>query len=87
MANYYVVESSNARYLVNGSCNCPDATNRVELTKGLCKHRLAAMVYAEQQGKAETSKATTESPQADDDVNFLSNDDPEFAQKINDLFR
>jgi predicted nucleic acid-binding Zn finger protein len=58
MANHFVVEGSNARYLVNGSCNCPDAATRVELTKGLCKHRLAAMVYAEQQAKAETPKAT-----------------------------
>jgi hypothetical protein len=39
MENYYIVEGSNARYRVNGSCNCPDATNRAELTKGLCKHR------------------------------------------------
>jgi predicted nucleic acid-binding Zn finger protein len=54
MINYYVVDGSNTHYLVKGSCNCPDATNRVELTKGLCKHRLAAMVYAEQQAKAET---------------------------------
>lgn len=63
MVNYYVVEGSNARYLVNGSCNCADATNRVELTKGLCKHRLATMVYAEQVAKAETPKASkVESP-------------------------
>jgi predicted nucleic acid-binding Zn finger protein len=79
MANYYVVEGSNAQYLVNGSCNCPDATNRVELTKGLCKHRLAAMVYAEQLAKAETPTATpktAESPQ-----------DEELASKIADLYR
>jgi predicted nucleic acid-binding Zn finger protein len=76
MANCHVVEGNNARYLVNGECRCPNATNRVELTKGLCKHRLAAMVYAEQQGKAETPKATTESPQ-----------DEELRQKVNDLYR
>jgi predicted nucleic acid-binding Zn finger protein len=80
MANHYVVEGSNARYLVNGSCNCPDATNRVELTKGLCKHRLAAMVYAEQQAKVELPKATptseAESPQ-----------DEELRQKVDDLYR
>jgi predicted nucleic acid-binding Zn finger protein len=81
MANYYVVEGSNARYLVNGSCNCPDATKRVELTKGLCKHRLAAMVYAEQIAKAETPKATptseAESPQRDE----------ELERKVADLYR
>jgi predicted nucleic acid-binding Zn finger protein len=75
MANHYVVEGSNARYLVNGECRCPDATNRVELTKGLCKHRLAAMVYAEQQAKAETPK-TAESPK-----------DEGLASKIADLYR
>jgi predicted nucleic acid-binding Zn finger protein len=72
IANYYVVEGSNARYLVNGSCNCPDATHRVELTKGLCKHRLAAMVYAEQQAKAETPQTAQ---------------DEELAAKVTDLYR
>jgi predicted nucleic acid-binding Zn finger protein len=76
MANHYVVEGSNARYLVNGSCNCPDATNRVELTKGLCKHRLAAMVYAEQQAKA-TPTSEAESPERDE----------ELERKVNDLYR
>ena len=32
IAEYYIVEGSSAKYLVNGSCNCPDAVNRVELT-------------------------------------------------------
>jgi predicted nucleic acid-binding Zn finger protein len=81
MANYYVVEGSNARYLVNGSCNCPDATNRVELTKGLCKHRLAAMVYAEQQAKAETPKATRKAPAESPER------DEELDRKVADLYR
>jgi hypothetical protein len=81
MADHYIVEGSNARYLVNSDCRCPDATNRVELTKGLCKHRLAAMVYAEQLtqvGKAETPQANgkAESPQ-----------DEELERKVNDLYR
>jgi hypothetical protein len=51
--------------LVNGECRCADAVNRVELIKGLCKHRLASMVYAEQEAKATrkaVSKATAEIP-------------------------
>jgi hypothetical protein len=55
MADHYIVEGKEAKYLVNGSCICPDATNRPEL-KGLCKHKLAATIYAEQQAKAPTVK-------------------------------
>src|SRR3712207_3981771 len=76
MDNYFVVEgSNNARYLVNGSCCCPDAQQRAELTKGHGKHRLAAILYAEQQAQAETAqtdkpkatrKAKAESPQSEE---------------------
>jgi hypothetical protein len=62
MANHYFVEGTEAKYLVNGSCICPDAVNRPEL-KGLCKHKLAATIYAEQQTLAdnpEVAKATTQ---------------------------
>jgi hypothetical protein len=52
MADHYIVEGKEAKYLVNGSCICPDATNRPEL-KGLCKHKLAATIYAEQQAIAD----------------------------------
>jgi hypothetical protein len=48
MAEHYIVEGSSAKYLVNGECLCPDATNRTELLKGFCKHRFAALLYAEQ---------------------------------------
>jgi hypothetical protein len=41
MADHYIVEGSSAKYLVNGECLCPDATNRTELLKGFCKHRFA----------------------------------------------
>jgi hypothetical protein len=62
MADHYFVEGKEAKYLVNGSCICPDATNRPEL-KGLCKHRLAAVIYAEQEALAsdpKVAKATKE---------------------------
>jgi predicted nucleic acid-binding Zn finger protein len=76
LVNYYVVEGSNARYLVNGNCNCSDATNRVELTKGLCKHRLAAMVYAEQQTMVTNPKVKkAESPR-----------DEELESKVAELY-
>ena len=73
LANHYFVEGSHDRYLVNGECVCPDATNRIELIKGLCKHRLAAMVYAEQADQPQTK---AESPT-----------DPDLEQKIANLFR
>jgi hypothetical protein len=80
MADHYIVEGSNARYLVNGECRCPDATNRIDLVKGFCKHRLAALVYAEQLAKAGKSKANgkakAESPK-----------DEALETKINDLYR
>ena len=47
--DHYVIESSTGDgvWLVNGSCDCPDAQQRAELTKGFCKHRLAAILYQE----------------------------------------
>jgi hypothetical protein len=78
IAEYYVVEGSSTKYLINGSCNCPDATNRSELIKGLCKHRLAAMVFAERQGK-------TESPQVVE--SSLRREDEELAREVADLYR
>ena len=49
MDDHYTVESSagSGHYLVNSTCSCPDAVNRSELTKGLCKHKLAVIVYTE----------------------------------------
>jgi predicted nucleic acid-binding Zn finger protein len=52
LVDHYIVEGREAKYLVNGNCICPDAVNRLEL-KGLCKHKLAALVYAEQEAKAQ----------------------------------
>jgi predicted nucleic acid-binding Zn finger protein len=53
MADHYFVEGKEAKYLVNGSCICPDSVNRPEL-KGLCKHKLAVTIYAEQQAIADS---------------------------------
>jgi hypothetical protein len=64
MADHYFVEGKEAKYLVNGSCICPDATNRPEL-KGLCKHKLAALIVSEQTANAETPQAETASPETE----------------------
>ncbi len=59
MEEHYTVESStgNGHYLVNATCSCPDAANRSELTKGLCKHKLAVLVYQEIKGIVTEAKA------------------------------
>lgn len=46
---HYIVESSTGRgfYLVNHDCTCPDAQHRAELNRGLCKHKLAVVLYQE----------------------------------------
>jgi predicted nucleic acid-binding Zn finger protein len=67
MDDHYFVEGKEAKYLVNGSCICPDSVNRPEL-KGLCKHKLAALVYAEQEAKAQNlqvSEPTTAKAESD----------------------
>ena len=53
MDDHYTVESAENQgaYLINGTCSCPDAQYRSELTNGVCKHRLAVLLYVEQQGK------------------------------------
>lgn len=55
--DHYVVESTTGEghYLVNDTCSCPDAANRSELTDGLCKHKLAVLVY---QGIKEAHRET-----------------------------
>ena len=55
MDEHYVIQSSTGRgyYIVDESCTCPDARERSELTKGLCKHRLATLLYQEAQAEAE----------------------------------
>jgi hypothetical protein len=79
LVNHFIVEGKEARYLVNGSCICPDAQNRPE-AKGLCKHKLAAVIYSEQQAQAETSKATRKS-KAESPLK-----DEELERKVSDLY-
>ena len=45
--DHYIVESSTGRgfYLVNTDCTCPDAQHRAALNRGLCKHKLAVVLY------------------------------------------
>ena len=60
MEEHYVIQSSTGQgyYMVNDTCTCPDARERSELTKGLCKHRLAALLYQEAQAEAMEAEET-----------------------------
>ena len=53
VAEHYIVESSTSDiyYLVNSNCSCIDARQRQELTKGLCKHKLAVLLYEDAQNR------------------------------------
>jgi hypothetical protein len=77
MADHYIVEGAEAKYLVNGSCVCPDSVNRPEL-KGLCKHKLAATIYAEQQA------ALAESPKVVKAVQQAKTGPPESERTLED---
>jgi hypothetical protein len=82
MPDLYVVEGSAGFYIVNDTCCCNDAASRNDLIKGHCKHKLAALLYSEQQSQAEnnTPKATRKA-QAD------SPRDEELESKVPDLYR
>jgi hypothetical protein len=58
MPDHYAVESGKAGafWMVNGSCGCPDATERTDLHKGWCKHKLAVELFKEAQAKAATEE-------------------------------
>jgi uncharacterized Zn finger protein len=58
--DYFVVEASTNQgaYLVNSSCSCPDLEYRSELTDGLCKHKLAVVLFTE--AKEGTQEAAAE---------------------------
>ena len=73
MADHFIVEGADDKYVVNGACVCPDATHRYELNKGLCKHRLAALVYAQAHTEANPDGSSPK--------------DEELEAKVNDLFR
>ncbi len=53
---HFTVESSTGagHYLVNATCSCWDAhdARRQELTRGICKHRLAVVLYMEKSEQA-----------------------------------
>jgi predicted nucleic acid-binding Zn finger protein len=55
MPDHWVVEGSNGHYLVNNNCSCPDFLHRTNLLEGYCKHRLAALLYAEEHQQPEPS--------------------------------
>jgi predicted nucleic acid-binding Zn finger protein len=78
LSDHYIVEGSQGYYLVNGTCECADFTNRSDLIKTYCKHRLAALLYAEQADRPKaTRKSKAESPERDEDL----------TRKINELYR
>jgi hypothetical protein len=81
MPDHYVVNGTAGFYIVNGSCCCNDAANRNELIKGHCKHRLAALLYAEQVAQGESPKATRKAS-----AKSLQKDE-ELESKIDDLYR
>jgi hypothetical protein len=85
MPNHYIGEGNAGFYVVNGSCCCDDATNCVDLTKGHCKHRLAALLYAEQVVQAETPKASK--PKAKANYNDSSPRAEELESKVAELYR
>jgi hypothetical protein len=87
MPDHYVVEGNAGFYLVNGSCCCEDATNRQELIRGYCKHRLAVELFKETPkatGKA-IRKAKAEVQEVAPETVYEVLDDLE--AKINDLYR
>jgi hypothetical protein len=60
MEDHYAVIGTAGAYIVNGECNCPDAAQRVEMHWGFCKHRLATLIYREQQEAQASQEATTD---------------------------
>jgi predicted nucleic acid-binding Zn finger protein len=84
MAGHYIVEGKAGWYVVNGQCTCADFTNRTELIKSYCKHRLAGLLYAEQQAQAEIHK-TPKVRNAKAKANG-SSPDKELEEKITDLY-
>jgi len=52
---YHMVERSQGHYLINQTCHCGDFINRTDLLEGYCKHRLSALLYAEEHQQPEPS--------------------------------
>ena len=47
--SHFAIDSTagNGQYLVNGKCSCSDAKEREDLHNGVCKHRLAVLLWLE----------------------------------------
>jgi hypothetical protein len=55
MEGHYAVECSrieDGMYLVNGTCTCIDAQQRVDVHHGWCKHKLSVELFKEQHALA-----------------------------------
>jgi hypothetical protein len=55
----YAVECSridDGMYLVNGTCTCIDAQQRIDIHHGWCKHKLSVELFKEQQALHQVSK-------------------------------
>jgi hypothetical protein len=82
MTDHYTVESSKGNfYLVNGTCSCQDAQQRIDIHHGWCKHKLAVELYKETP-KEETPKASRKASR-----NGSSPKNEELEQKVADLYR
>ena len=70
MDEHYIVESSTGTgsYLVNGTCSCWDAKDerRYELTRNVCKHKLAVILYMEAKEGDNDGDDSTDEGSADD---------------------
>jgi hypothetical protein len=85
LENHYAVECSridSGMYLVNGTCTCIDAQQRIDLHHGWCKHKLAVELYKDTL-KAETPKASKKASRN----GSSPQDKDELEQKVNDLYR
>jgi hypothetical protein len=82
MQGHYFVEGTKDVYLVNGECQCPDAVNRAELIKGMCKHRLAAIIYKEQEQTASDPKVI----KAIETASVLPESDRTLEDQLEDLY-
>lgn len=52
---YVVTNGEGKKYLVSpDGCTCPDYTFRAEVTRGWCKHRIAAAIFEETARSADT---------------------------------
>jgi hypothetical protein len=82
MDEHYTVESSKGDfYLVNGTCTCIDAQQRIDVHHGWCKHKLAVELFKETP-REETLKASKSKAKANG-----SSPDKELESKVAELYR